>query len=80
MSKISKIEPWFNNSYILRLRAMDFQVPVIRSKVKEFRQLMRLYKRETVGHNIPVQNLQHLPQHLTQVRPGAQQPRLIVHD
>jgi two-component system LytT family response regulator len=42
LSKIREIEPWFNNTYILRLRDLDFQVPVSRSRVKEFRQLMRL--------------------------------------
>ncbi|TDN60669.1 LytR/AlgR family response regulator transcription factor [Scandinavium goeteborgense] len=42
LSKIREIEPWFNNTYILRLRDLDFQVPVSRSKVKEFRQLMNL--------------------------------------
>ncbi|WP_276642282.1 LytR/AlgR family response regulator transcription factor [Siccibacter turicensis] len=42
LSKIREIEPWFNNTYILRLRDLEFQVPVSRSKVKEFRQLMRL--------------------------------------
>ena len=39
---IREIEPWFNNTYILRLKDLDFQVPVSRSKVKEFRQLMHL--------------------------------------
>ncbi|MDF3827134.1 MULTISPECIES: LytR/AlgR family response regulator transcription factor [unclassified Pseudocitrobacter] len=42
LDKIREIEPWFNNTYILRLRDLDFQVPVSRSKVKEFRQLMHL--------------------------------------
>ncbi|QAR45401.1 response regulator transcription factor [Kosakonia cowanii] len=42
LDKIREIEPWFNNTYILRLRDLDFQVPVSRSKVKEFRQLMNL--------------------------------------
>lgn len=42
LSKIREIESWFNNTYILRLRDLDFQVPVSRSKVKEFRALMRL--------------------------------------
>lgn len=42
LNKIREIEPWFNNTYILRLRDLDFQVPVSRSKVKTFRQLMRL--------------------------------------
>ncbi|MEO3991828.1 LytR/AlgR family response regulator transcription factor [Pseudocitrobacter cyperus] len=42
LDKIREIEPWFNNTYILRLRDLDFEVPVSRSKVKEFRQLMHL--------------------------------------
>lgn len=42
LNKIHEIEPWFNNTYILKLRDLAFQVPVSRSKVKAFRQLMRL--------------------------------------
>lgn len=42
LSKIREIEPWFNNTYMLKLRDRDFQVPVSRSKVKAFRQLMGL--------------------------------------
>lgn len=42
LSKIREIEPWFNNTYMLKLRDLTFQVPVSRSKVKAFRQLMRL--------------------------------------
>lgn len=42
LSKIREIVPWFNNTYILRLSDLDFEVPVSRSKVKAFRQLMRL--------------------------------------
>ncbi|QHM74680.1 Transcriptional regulatory protein YpdB [Mixta theicola] len=42
LNKIREIEPWFNNTYLLRLRDLDFQVPVSRSKVKAFRQLMHL--------------------------------------
>ncbi|UJD95565.1 response regulator transcription factor [Lelliottia amnigena] len=42
LNKIREIEPWFNNTYILRLKDLDFQLPVSRSKVKEFRQLMHL--------------------------------------
>ncbi len=40
--KIREIVPWFNNTYLLRLNDLDFEVPVSRSKVKAFRQLMRL--------------------------------------
>ena len=32
LNKIREIEPWFNNTYILRLKDLDFQVPVSRSK------------------------------------------------
>ncbi|WP_145601720.1 LytR/AlgR family response regulator transcription factor [Yersinia frederiksenii] len=42
LAKIREIVPWFNNTYILRLSELDFEVPVSRSKIKEFRQLMRL--------------------------------------
>ncbi|MNP53954.1 Transcriptional regulatory protein YpdB [compost metagenome] len=42
LSKIKEIIPWFNNTYLLRLRDLDFEVPVSRSKVKEFRQIMRI--------------------------------------
>ncbi|WP_034916235.1 LytTR family DNA-binding domain-containing protein [Erwinia sp. 9145] len=42
LSKIREIEPWFNNTYLLKLHDLEFQVPVSRSRVKEFRQLMRL--------------------------------------
>ncbi|WP_369790081.1 LytR/AlgR family response regulator transcription factor [Rouxiella sp. WC2420] len=42
LSKIREIVPWFNNTYILRLSDLDFEVPVSRSKVKAFRQLMGL--------------------------------------
>lgn len=42
LSKIKEIIPWFNNTYLLRLHDLEFEVPVSRSKVKEFRQIMRL--------------------------------------
>ncbi|MDO3409390.1 LytTR family DNA-binding domain-containing protein [Saccharibacillus sp. CPCC 101409] len=42
LSKIREIVPWFNNTYLLRLRDVSAEVPVSRSKVKEFRQLMRI--------------------------------------
>lgn len=42
LGKIREIVPWFNNTYLLRLSDLDFEVPVSRSNVKVFRQLMRL--------------------------------------
>ncbi|MNN02739.1 Transcriptional regulatory protein YpdB [compost metagenome] len=41
LSKIREIVPWFNQTYILRLTGLDAEIPVSRSKVKEFRQIMR---------------------------------------
>ncbi|WWO98686.1 MAG: LytTR family DNA-binding domain-containing protein [Candidatus Dasytiphilus stammeri] len=42
MRHIIEIEPWFNHTYILQLREQKIKVPVSRSKVKEFRKIMRL--------------------------------------
>lgn len=42
ISKIKEIIPWFNNTYKLKLRNIDFEVPVSRSKIKEFRKIMHI--------------------------------------
>ncbi|WP_145045427.1 LytTR family DNA-binding domain-containing protein [Paenibacillus xylanexedens] len=42
LAQIREIVPWFNNTYLLRLRDLEAEVPVSRGKVKEFRQLMRI--------------------------------------
>ncbi|WP_442602871.1 LytR/AlgR family response regulator transcription factor [Paenibacillus sp. KN14-4R] len=42
LAQIHEIVPWFNNTYLLRLRDCDTEIPVSRSKVKEFRQLMHI--------------------------------------
>ncbi|TKH40804.1 DNA-binding response regulator [Paenibacillus terrae] len=42
LSQIREIVPWFNHTYLLRLRGLDAEIPVSRSKAKEFRQIMRL--------------------------------------
>lgn len=42
LSKIREIVPWFNQTYLLRLKDINAEVPVSRSKVKTFRQLMQL--------------------------------------
>ncbi|MDL0435517.1 MULTISPECIES: LytTR family DNA-binding domain-containing protein [unclassified Niallia] len=42
LTKIHEIVPWFNHTYILRLKDIKGEVPVSRSKVKEFRQIMQL--------------------------------------
>ncbi|RYL94944.1 response regulator transcription factor [Sporolactobacillus sp. THM7-4] len=42
LSKIHEIVQWFNQTYLLRLEDSDAEIPVSRSNVKDFRQLMHL--------------------------------------
>ncbi|CAH2714841.1 Transcriptional regulatory protein YpdB [Neobacillus rhizosphaerae] len=42
LTKIREIVPWFNQTYMLRLKDLTVEIPVSRSKVIEFRQIMRL--------------------------------------
>ena len=42
VDKIAEIIPWFNNTYNLALEGMDEKIPVSRSNVKQFKQLMHL--------------------------------------
>lgn len=41
-SKIKEIIPWFNNTYKLKLNDINVEVPVSRSKIKDFRKLMHI--------------------------------------
>ncbi|SNZ02724.1 two component transcriptional regulator, LytTR family [Terribacillus aidingensis] len=40
--RIHEILPWFHNTYLVKMKGMDEQIPVSRSKAKQFRQIMRL--------------------------------------
>ncbi|MEH7416441.1 LytTR family DNA-binding domain-containing protein [Neobacillus drentensis] len=42
LTKIHEIVPWFNQTYLLRLKDLKAEIPVSRSKVKAFRQIMQL--------------------------------------
>lgn len=42
ITKIREIIPWFNNTYNLRLQDIDYEIPVSRSNLKEFKQLMNI--------------------------------------
>jgi two-component system LytT family response regulator len=42
LTKIREIVPWFNQTYMLRLKNLPEEIPVSRSKVKAFRQIMHL--------------------------------------
>ena len=41
-SKINEIIPWFNNTYKLRLEDINSEIPVSRSKIKDFRIIMNI--------------------------------------
>ncbi|OEC84138.1 DNA-binding response regulator [Photobacterium damselae subsp. damselae] len=41
-SKICEIIPWVNSTYLLKLRDVEGEIPVSRSNIKTFRQLMNL--------------------------------------
>ena len=42
LSKIHEIVPWFNHTYLVRLKDIKAEIPVSRSKAKAFRQIMHL--------------------------------------
>lgn len=42
LEKIREIAPWFNNTYVIKLKDLKVEIPVSRSNAKTFRQLMQL--------------------------------------
>ncbi len=42
VDEIVEIIPWFNNTYNVKLKGIDVQIPVSRSNIKEFRKIMRI--------------------------------------
>lgn len=42
ITKIKEIIPWFNNTYNLKLQDIDYEVPVSRSHVKDFKHIMNI--------------------------------------
>ncbi len=42
IDKIEEIIPWFNNTYNVKLKGLNMQIPVSRSNIKEFRKIMRI--------------------------------------
>ena len=42
LTKIKEIIPWFNNTYNLRLKNITKEIPVSRSNVKKFKQIMNI--------------------------------------
>ncbi|MBF4694473.1 LytR/AlgR family response regulator transcription factor [Fusibacter ferrireducens] len=39
---VDTIEPWFNNTYMVKLRGFDLQIPVSRSNVNQFKEKMHI--------------------------------------
>ncbi|WP_028535716.1 LytR/AlgR family response regulator transcription factor [Paludibacterium yongneupense] len=42
LGKIREIAPWFNGTYVIKLHELKVEIPVSRSHVKAFKQLMQL--------------------------------------
>jgi len=42
LEKIQEIAPWFNGTYVIKLHGLKAELPVSRSHIREFRQLMQL--------------------------------------
>ena len=42
LTKIKEIIPWFNNTYNLRLKDIEEEIPVSKSNVKKFKQIMNI--------------------------------------
>lgn len=40
LEHIEEIIPWFNNTYMLKIRGKNIQIPVSRSNVKRFKEIM----------------------------------------
>ena len=39
---VKEVEPWFNGTYILKIKDLSFKVPVSRNNVKEFKELLTI--------------------------------------
>jgi two-component system LytT family response regulator len=42
IDKVEEIIPWFNNTYNVKLKDLEVEIPVSRSNVKKFRKMMRI--------------------------------------
>lgn len=40
LDKITEIEPWFNGTYVLKVKDLKFKIPVSRNNIKEFKELL----------------------------------------
>lgn len=42
LDKIKEVEPWFNGTYILKIKDLSFKVPVSRNNIREFKELLTI--------------------------------------
>ena len=42
LDKISEIIPWFNNTYVLKLKGLNEEIPVSRQNISQFKTLIRI--------------------------------------
>jgi two-component system LytT family response regulator len=42
LTKVQEITPWYNSTYLVKLQGSEHQLPVSRSHIREFRELMGL--------------------------------------
>lgn len=42
LTKVQEITPWYNSTYLVKLQGIEEQLPVSRSRIREFRELMGL--------------------------------------
>lgn len=40
LDQIKEVEPWFNGTYILKMKDLSFKVPVSRNNIREFKELL----------------------------------------
>ena len=40
INKITEIIPWFNNTYIVKVKESDFEIPVSRNNINDFKHIM----------------------------------------
>lgn len=40
INKITEIIPWFNNTYILKVKGLEFKIPVSRNNIADFKHIM----------------------------------------
>ena len=40
LDKITEVEPWFNGTYVLKVKDLKFKIPVSRNNIKEFKEML----------------------------------------